>query len=519
MPRNAAAITLTATPSLEPWLLNAITQFNNAQNPVGNGQVAYIILNSVEPGQAIAEMENGATLPTLWLPDSEVWPAILADRGSNQFQGNCVSTAQSPLVIAMWRDVAELFGWPNRSLGWLDISSLAADPVAWEYYSGGQFGETMRLGHTHPGLAATGAATLLAIVQAAERKSDAVTVADIQQPWVQASVTAFESAVATFSPGTALLGQAMGERGPTYLSAAVVYESTVIQYGSSQIIPIYPFEGTFVADFPACINRSATGVDKEVADLFRTYLLAEPAQQLALAAGLRPVNRAVTIGAPLDAVNGVDLNEPQVVFASPTVATVYAVQNLWQSARKPVNLVMLLDVSGSMAGSKMEGMRAAAIEFVEQMGEKDYLTLIAFAQSPLLMVEYQQVGPNRQQMVEVIRGLRANGDTTLYDAIGLGGEVIARTTSLQTTNALVVLSDGVDTYSHNYRFNDQLLQHAAANDTIIFTIAYGRDADEGVLLQFANAGNGNLYKGDVADIAAIYEEMSAVFGGTVGVGR
>ncbi|MBP8001931.1 MAG: VWA domain-containing protein [Chloroflexi bacterium] len=519
MPRNAAAITIVATTSLQPWLENAIAQFNNAQNPVGDEQTAFVTLNSVEPGQAIADMTGGAELPVLWLPDSAVWTSILADQGMNNYQSDCVSTAQSPLVIAMWREVAELFGWPNRSLGWLDVSGLAADPVAWEYYSGGQYGETLRLGHTHPGLSASGASTLLAIVQAAESQTEAISTDDIQQPSVQASVTAFESAVATFSPATAVLGQTMGERGTSYLSAAIVYESTVIQYGNSQIVPIYPFEGTFMADFPACLNSSASEVDQEVAELFRDYLLSEPAQQLALAAGLRPVNEAVTVGAPLDGVNGVDLSEPKVVFAAPTVETVYAVQSLWQAARKPVNLVMLLDVSGSMAGSKMEGMRAAALEFVEQMGENDYLTIIAFAQQPVLVARYEKVGEAREILLNTIRGLVADGDTTLYDAIGLGSQVITETTTPQTTNAMVVLSDGVDTYSFNYSFGDQLLGLAAANDTTVFVIAYGSDADESVLQQFAAAGNGNFYQGDVASIAAIYEEMSAVFGGTVGVGR
>lgn len=519
LPGNAAAITIIASPSLQPWLDNAIAQFNNAQNEVGDGETAFVVLKSVEPGQAVADMSGEGELPVLWLPDSIVWSNLLADQGVNNFQNDCVSTAESPLIIAMWREIAELFGWPNRSLGWLDVSGLAADAVAWEYYSGGQYGETMRLGHTHPGLAGTGASTLLAIVQAAESKTEAVTTEDIEDPSVQASVTAFESAVATFSPNTAMLGATMGERGTSYLSAAVVYESTVIQYGNSEIVPIYPFEGTFVADFPACLNSSASGVDQEVAELFRDYLLDVPAQQLALAAGFRPVNASVTVGAPLDEVNGVDLNEPQIVFAPPSVASVYAVQNLWQAARKPINLVMLLDTSGSMAGSKMEGMRAAAIEFVEQMGENDYLTVIAFAQTPVIIAEHQKVGEARSNIISQINGLIADGDTTLYDAIGLASEIIARTNSPLTSNAMVVLSDGVDTYSFNYGFNDELLNAAAANDTTVFTIAYGNDADESVLLQFANRGNGNLYQGDAASIAAIYEEMSAVFGGSVGVGR
>ncbi|MBE2222411.1 MAG: hypothetical protein IAF02_12760, partial [Anaerolineae bacterium] len=57
------------------------------------------------------------------------------------------------------------------------------------------------------------------------------------------------------------------------------------------------------------------------------------------------------------------------------------------------------------------------------------------------------------------------------------------------------------------------------NDTTIFTIAYGGDADEDVLSTLALEGNGNFYRGDEASIEAIYDEMSAAFGGSVGVGR
>ena len=135
------------------------------------------------------------------------------------------------------------------------------------------------------------------------------------------------------------------------------------------------------------------------------------------------------------------------------------------------------------------------------------------------MTRHEKVGESREIILNTIRGLIADGDTTLYDAIGLGSHVIAETTTPQTTNAMVVLSDVVDTYSFSYSFGDELLGLAAANDTTVFVIAYGSDADESVLRQFAAAGNGNFYQGDVASIAAIYEEMSAVFGGSVGVGR
>jgi len=521
LPGNAVLVEVVANTSLTPWLQSAIDNFNEAKTKTASGKPVFVSLNPVESGQAVTDMAADAYLLALWIPDNEVWVNVLAERGPTSFQGNCVSVAESPLVIAMWRPIAESLGWPGRSLGWLDIGSLAADPSAWAYYSGGQLGPTLRMGHTHPGLSGTGTSTLLAIVQAAESKVDAITVEEIQRPIVQASVSAFEGAVSWFSTSTDQLGQTMRERGVGYLGAAVMYESTVIQYGGGDpdIVPIYPFEGTFMATHPACVNGSASAETQEAATLFRDYLLGQEAQQLAVANGLRPVNESVTVGAPLDAARSVDLSQPKVVFSPPTVDTIYAVQDLWQAARKDVNLVMILDVSGSMDGNKIKNMRQAAIQFVEQMGDDDFITIVAFSSQPLVLIHHQQVGLAREEAIRTIETMEAGGDTALYDAIGVGANSIANTTSSQTSNAMVVLTDGLDNNSFQYTFDQYLIETATANDTTVFTIAYGDDADREVLAELASRANGNFYLGSEANIAAIYEEMSAAFGGSVGIGR
>lgn len=523
-PRNAVQIDILANTSLTAWLADSVADFNAAGIENADGDPIYInLLPATEAGQAVVDLRDGQVNPTLWIPDDKVWANILADQGGGAFQSDCVSVAQSPLVIALWRPLAEALGWPGRDLGWLDIGSLAADSSAWAYYSGGQYGATLRLGHTHPGLSATGASTLLALVQAAQSKTEAVSPQDIQQPIVQASVGAFEGGVSWFSSDTDSLGRTMAERGPTFLGAGIMYESTVLQYGRSTepdgLVPVYPFEGTFVAAHPACVNENAGTQQQEAARLFRDYLTGADGQTRAVAHGLRPVNNTVPAAAPLDAAHGVDLAQPQTVFGAPGIDAVYSIQEIWQAARKDVNMVMLLDVSGSMRGSKMENMRQAAIQFVQQMGDEDYLTLIAFSDALNVVVDHEQVGTFREAIVAQIQGLEARGDTALYDAIGLGAERIAETTTPQTTNALVVLTDGLDTYSYRYSFDERLIDAAAANGTTVFTIAYGSDADETLLQELAQRTFGNFYLGNEASIAGIYEEMSAAFGGSLGVGR
>ncbi len=518
-PSNAAVVNLLASSSLEPWLLTAVSEFNDSEQETADGSPIYVELTTAESGQAVLDLSAGEADISLWIAENDVWGDILADKGVDDFADECASVAESPLVIGMWRPVAESLGWPGLPLGWLDIGSLAADPSAWSYYSGGDYGESLRLSHAHPGLSGAGTSTLLAIVQAAQSKSDAVTPEDISQPIVQASVGAFESAVSSFNTSTDNLGQTMVERGPGYLGAGIMYESTVVQHGDGELVAIYPLEGTFMATHPACINQSAGDEIVEAAALFRDYLRSESGQSLALASGLRPVNPAVPIGAPLDEAHGVDPTQPEIIFDPASAESVYAAQELWQAARKPVNLVMLLDTSGSMRGGKIESMQAAAEQFIQQMGEEDTISLVEFYSQVDLLIDHAVVGSDRDAAITAVRNLEPGGDTTLFDAIGAGAQVVQTGASPDAVNAIVVLTDGMDTASEQFEFDENLIAAATAGDTTVFTIAYGDDADDELLSSLAAQGNGNFYRGDVASIAAIYEEMSAAFGGTLGVGR
>jgi Ca-activated chloride channel homolog len=516
-PRNAVIVQVLANSSLSPWLAEAVAAFHDSEAEIADGRPIFVEVTAADAGEAAVQLQADLE-PALWIPDHEVWVEILAQSGNDNYAGDCTPVAHSPLVIAMWQPLAESLGWPGRELGWLDIGSLAADPSSWAYYSGGQFGDELRLGHTHPGLSGSGASTLLALVQAAESQQEAVQVEEIQQPIVQASVGAFEGAVSWFSSSTTSLAETMAQRGDSFLGAAVIYESDVVHFGRTDppLVPVYPLEGTFVATHPACVNETSDAEVAEAAVQFRTYLLTSEAQELAVTVGLRPIDSAVS-ATSLEAF-AVDLGQPEIVFGAPSVDTIFAVQELWQAARKDVNLVMLIDISGSMAGRKIDSVRQAAVQFVDQMGDEDYLSIIAFASQPFSVVKYQQVGSAREEIVAAIEQLDAQGDTSLYDAIGDGASLLQDTGLSDTTNALVILSDGLDTYSYRY---DQESAVAALRpvQATVFTIAYGSDADETLLEEIALAANGNYFRGDEASIAAIYDEMSAAFGGSVGVGR
>ena len=522
-PANALTLQWMYSTSLEDWASASIANFNHQKVKADDGRVIWIEGMSVDAGQAISEMLNGAALPALWTAADPGWREALHSRvGADVFAPNCISVAESPLVIAMWEPIARALGWPGRALGWLDIASLAADPSGWAYYSGGEWGATLRIGHSHPGLSDSGTQTLQALIFAAQSSPYRITTEDAQNPIVQASVGAFESAVSWFSPDTRLLSSTIQERGMTYLNAAILYENEVVTQinQSPRLVAIYPYEGTFVATFPTCVRAGMDQVTTKASETFLATLLDVPAQQRAVQYGLRPVNDKVSIGEPIDVAHGADSAGPERVFAFTDADVIFAVQDLWRSQRRNVNLVMVLDVSGSMKGEKFGQVKQSAIEFVGHLGDNDRLAVIAFSDEPAIVVSIQSAGGHREQMVAAINNLHADGNTSLFDTIAFASEFMAQTRHSGEINALVVLTDGQDTASRKYTSANQafgtVVQRSGAS---FYSVAYGDDADLETMQTIAFATNGIYYQGDLSTIGDIYAEMSAAFGGSLGIGR
>lgn len=514
---DSEIVTVAASPNLKVWLNQMADDFNSDNIKTTDGKPIFVVLNYHEAGQIVLNINSKTDLPDIWIPDIDAWTSLVEG-----YSENCQSVAASPLLIAMWKPIAESLGWPGRSLGWLDIGSLAADPSAWQYYSGGQYGLDLNIGHTHPGLSAAGVNTMLAVVHAAQSKQDSVSVDDIEEPIVQASVRAFESAVSAFSPSTEELAISMVERGPSYLGAAVLYENQIYQISLNEpdIVPIYPLEGTFQADFPAC-PRVDSGTKIEAISLFIDRLLSADGQSKAFESGLRPVNSEVT---DLDGFAGTQyfpFDRPEIVYNNPQPETVLAIQSLWESSKKPVNLVMIIDTSRSMAGEKLENAKVAAVDFIQAMHPDDHISIIIFDEQPKpkLIFENVNVGNYRESIIQSLTKLVPENKTPLYDSLGVASESITKTTSARRNNVILLLSDGQDTISTIYRFDQALIVLLSNHRTNVYTIGYGSDADINFLETIAYETNGQFFEGDVSNIAAIYQEMSILFGGSVGIGR
>jgi VWFA-related protein len=111
-------------------------------------------------------------------------------------------------------------------------------------------------------------------------------------------------------------------------------------------------------------------------------------------------------------------------------------------ANEPFNLVLLLDVSGSLE-ERMDFIRKAARDFLRTTSPQDKISIISFRDDIQVISDFST---NRELLSRKLDEIDAGGGTALYDALGyVLSEQIKRLRGERT--AIVVMSDGDDNKS------------------------------------------------------------------------
>lgn len=111
-------------------------------------------------------------------------------------------------------------------------------------------------------------------------------------------------------------------------------------------------------------------------------------------------------------------------------------------ANEPFNLVLLLDVSGSVE-ERMDFIRKAARDFLRTTSPQDRISIISFRDDIQIISDFST---DRQMLSKKLDEIDAGGGTALYDALGyVLAEPLKRLRGERT--AIVVMSDGDDNKS------------------------------------------------------------------------
>ncbi|SEG52098.1 Ca-activated chloride channel family protein [Thermomonospora echinospora] len=523
------------------------------------GKCVEVEVDSKNSGTAMLALARGwdestdGKRPDIWSPAANVWAAMLRlrmagqDRTSPVPEGEFPPIMTSPLTIAMPRPMAEAIGWPDKAIGWADLADLATGTDSWKRHGHPEWG-AFRLGKTNPNLSTSGLHATVGAYFAATGTTSDLTEADITSADNRKFVADIEKAIVHYGHTslTFLTNlQRADDRGQalSYISAVTVEEDSVWNYNQGNpgldpaqlgkhpkpkvpLAAIYPKEGTIYSDHPFVPLSWMDAEKKRAADEFLKFLHTDQVQKEFTDHGFR--DHRGRPGRHVTRDNGLLPGEPRTTLSLPSDDVLDLTLKTWAELRKPANVLLVIDRSGSMeqgvpgtGKSKGDLAKEAAAEALAEFRGQDKVGLWMFSAKLQGERDWQElvpVGPMDQAHRSTLRGrllgLTLGGGTGLYNTTA---EAHAKMTAAReggSINAVVVMTDGKNERPGGIDLETLIGRLGAGQEerVRVFTIGYGKDADQDVLRRIAEATEGASYdSSDPNTIGDIFTEVISNF--------
>jgi Ca-activated chloride channel family protein len=170
------------------------------------------------------------------------------------------------------------------------------------------------------------------------------------------------------------------------------------------------------------------------------------------------------------------------------------------SARRPLDLVAVIDRSGSMAGGPLAAVLAAVDRLIRLLGDDDRLAVVAFDDQVDLVLPLTRHDPRvaRRAVARI-----SDGGSTNLSGGWLKGVEILQSGRAEAVRRVLLLTDG----QANVGIVDSgqlstLAAQSAGQGVTTTTIGFGNHFDEDLLRAMADAGRGNARWAEGPDEAA-----------------
>eukprot|EP00421_Protoceratium_reticulatum_P058823 CAMPEP_0168491872 /NCGR_PEP_ID=MMETSP0228-20121227/69919_1 /TAXON_ID=133427 /ORGANISM="Protoceratium reticulatum, Strain CCCM 535 (=CCMP 1889)" /LENGTH=442 /DNA_ID=CAMNT_0008508621 /DNA_START=80 /DNA_END=1409 /DNA_ORIENTATION=- len=163
--------------------------------------------------------------------------------------------------------------------------------------------------------------------------------------------------------------------------------------------------------------------------------------------------------------------------------------------REPFSLAVVLDVSGSMQGSKLSSCKSAIAQLIEATEDDDKLSLVTYSDSTTTLFEGVRCGGNnaRRDMRQQVSAIEAGGATNLYGGL-LAGYRLLRHQADAPNKHVILLSDGQVT-AGSVRDTSAILGAVADWEEKIPILSYGigDDFNEALMSPLGQVHRGSHY--------------------------
>jgi len=169
----------------------------------------------------------------------------------------------------------------------------------------------------------------------------------------------------------------------------------------------------------------------------------------------------------------------------------------------PLNVVLALDMSDSVAGERLEHLRAAGAAVLAGLKRNDQAALVTFSNQ---IVRPAALTSNLQQLRDALNEVAGAGETSLIDG-AYAGLIVGESDAGRAL--LIVFSDGQDTQS--WLSSAAVLDTAKRSDVVVYAVSVGRAKAE-FLRDLTSFSGGRLFEMDkTANLSATFVSILEEF--------
>jgi Ca-activated chloride channel family protein len=181
------------------------------------------------------------------------------------------------------------------------------------------------------------------------------------------------------------------------------------------------------------------------------------------------------------------LPEPQVVYLLAEILPDPRARDHEQKRESRLNLTLILDHSNSMNGTRLDKVKVAAHQIIDQLNESDILSVVTFNDRAEIIIPATPV-ENKHALKAKISMMSASGGTEIFKGLSAGVEQNRRFLGPKLVNHVVMLTDG-------NTFGDQencieLARKAAEQGISISAMGLGQEWNDEFLDQLASITGG-----------------------------
>jgi Ca-activated chloride channel family protein len=455
---------------------------------------------TLEGAEAIA---GGAATDVAWFSSGN-YLSLLPGAGSRIVAQQKIML--SPVILGVKKSVADRFGWTNNpNVTWKDIQARSAD---------GSFHFAM----TNPAASNSGLVALIGVASALSGSSDSIDTGTIDT-----------AALRAFFKGQALTAGSSGFLATSYVrdqgavDGIVNYESVLMSLNaggqlSEPLELIYPKEGIVTADYPFMLLNAAK---RDAYVKVTAYLRTPDVQKRIMTDTLR---RPAIPGVPLDprftSQTLIELPFPARLDTINALITAYL-----DEVRRPASAVFVLDVSGSMAGDRLNQLKAAmgALTGTDQsitgqfarFRAREQVTIITFSTQVQDIREFTiddtaPDGPDMTAIRTYVDGLQTYNSTAIYSGLEAAYGVVAKTQAADPNRlfSIVLMTDGENNAGVDPTQFGQ--DYAALPDPVravhTYTVLFG-DANKDAMGAIATLTGGALFDATTTSLATIFKQI------------